>query len=252
MTDNKRSRIYFLDELRGFLIIFVVLYHTMYDLVMFGVNGAWFSSPAMNNLRNLFVAMLIIISGVSSHLSHSNLRRGIKTLAVAMLLTAVTYIFMPSQLIIFGILHFFGVSMILYALLAKPLGKIPPMWGFVVAIILFCVTFDVYYGVIGIAGLGLTLPLPSFLYNNPITFPLGFSCTGLTSADYYPLLPWFFVFLAGSFCGESIKAGRFPSFFYRSHCKPLASIGRHTLLIYILHQPIIYGLLLVWFSFAAK
>lgn len=248
-NNMKQGRVHFLDEMRGFLILFVVGYHFVYDLVLFGgMDGSWFFSAAMNNTRNLFVAMLIMISGVSSHFSHSNIRRGIKTFAVAMLLTVVTYFAMPDQLILFGILHFFGVSMALYALLKKPLSKIPPVWGFAVSVLLFCITFDVYYGVIGIAGWGLTLPLPSFLYNQPLLFPAGFMCAGLTSADYYPLLPWFFLFVAGGFCGDSINAGRFPAFFYRSHCAPLATIGKHTLLIYILHQPIIYGIMLVCFN----
>lgn len=245
----QQKRVHFLDEMRGFLILFVVGYHLVYDLALFGViEGSWFFSGTMNNIRNVFVVLLMMISGVASHFSHSNLRRGIKTLACALLLTLVTYFALPSQLILFGILHFFGVAMILYAVLKKPLSKIPPLWGFVGSMLLFCVTFDVYYGVIGIAGWGLTLPLPAFLYNQPLLFPLGFRCTGLTSADYYPLLPWFFAFLAGGFCGDSIKAGRFPTFFYRSHCPPLATIGKHTLLIYLLHQPILYGVMLVLFG----
>ncbi|MEG1205570.1 MAG: heparan-alpha-glucosaminide N-acetyltransferase [Angelakisella sp.] len=245
LSNYSGGRVHFLDEFRGFLILFVVWYHLVYDLILFGMEWDWFFSPTMNNLRNLFVFLLIMISGISSHFSHSNMKRGLKTLAFAMVLTIATYIAMPSQLIIFGILHFFGVAMILYGLLEKPLNKIPSGVGLVVSLLLFCITFDIYYGVLGIAGWGLTVQLPAFLYNQPLLFPLGFMCTGLTSADYYPLMPWFFAFLAGGFCGKSIKAGRLPAYFYRSHCKPLAAIGKHTLLIYILHQPIIYGTLLV-------
>lgn len=244
----KTNRVYFLDELRGFLIIFVVWYHFMYDLYLFGVGPDWFFLPFMNNMRNLFVAALVIISGISSHFSRNNLKRGAKTLLLALGLTVVTYIAMPGQLIIFGILHFFGTAMLLYAFLKKPLSKLPPVWGFVGSVLLFCLTFDVYYGVFGIAGLGLTLPLPDFLYNNPLLYPLGFSCTGLASADYYPLIPWFFLFLAGGFCGDAVKSGRFPSFFYQSHAPWLAAVGRHTMIIYLVHQPVIYGTMLVVFS----
>lgn len=248
MSDvHKGGRIPFLDELRGFLIVFVVWYHFMYDLVLFGMDGSWFFSFGMNNLRNCFVALLVMVSGISSHLSRSNIKRGIKTLFLAMLLTLCTGLFMPGQLIIFGILHFFGVSMILYGILKKPLSRIPPAVGFAVSVLLFAVTFDVFYGVIGIAGWGLTLPLPAFLYNQPLLYPLGFSCTGLSSADYYPIIPWFFLFLAGGFCGDSVKNGKFPAFFYRSHSPVLAAIGRHTMIIYLLHQPIIYGIMLLLF-----
>lgn len=242
-----RQRIHFLDELRGFLIIFVVWYHFMYDLYLFGVGAPWFFSPLMNNMRNLFVAALVIISGISAHLSRSNLRRGMRTLLLALGLSVVTYIAMPTQLIIFGILHFFGSSMLLYHFLKKPLSRIPPIWGFCLSVLLFCLTFDVYSGVVGIAGLGLTLPLPAFLYNQPLLYPLGFACNGLLSADYYPLIPWFFLFVAGGFCGDAVRSGRFPDFFYRLHAPWLAAVGQHTLLIYLLHQPILYGAMYLFF-----
>lgn len=252
MTELSRpSRIHFLDELRGFLIIFVVWYHLLYDLYLFGVELPWFFSPTMNNLRNLFVAVLVIISGISSHLSHSNLRRGLRTLVFALALTAVTAIVMPSQTILFGILHFFGASMLLYHFLKKPLSHIRPVIGFAGSVLLFLLCFDVYYGVIGISGWGLTLPLPDFLYDKPLLYPLGFRCAGLASADYYPLIPWFFLFVAGGFCGDAVKSGEFPAFFYRSHLPWLAGIGRHTMLIYLLHQPVVYGLIYLWFSLFA-
>lgn len=243
----KPGRVYLLDELRGFLILFVVWYHFMFDLNLFGINIDWFFSPAMNNLRNFFVALLVMISGVSSHFSRNNLRRGVRTLLLAMALTVVTAVFMPSELILFGILHFFGAAMLLYALLKKPLSKIPPVWGFVGSILLFCVTFDVYYGFLGIAGLGWTVTLPAFLYDQPWLFPLGFRSAGLVSADYYPLIPWFFLFVSGGFCGDAVKSGRFPAFFYRSHSRVLAAIGRNTMPIYMLHQPIIYGVMYLAF-----
>lgn len=237
-----KNRVHGMDELRGFLIIFVVLYHLFYDLaVLFPVGVDWMFSDWMNTLRDIFTGTLIVVSGVSCLYSRSNLRRGLKTFGWALVFTLVTLVFMPSQLIIFGILHFFGVAMILYALLEKPLSRIPTWPGLVGSFLLFFFTRNLYYGVVGFGPLQWSVP--SLFYNHWFLFPLGFRCYGISSADYYPILPWFFLFLAGGFLGRLVRAGRFPAWFYRSHCAFLGWIGRHTLIIYLLHQPIVYGVL---------
>ena len=248
MARSGLRRVHFIDELRGFLIIFVVLYHLLYDLtVLFPIGIDWMFSPWMNTLRDIFTGTLIVISGISCLYSRSNIRRGLKTLGCGMILTAATWIAIPDQLIIFGILHFFGCAMLLYGLLARPLARIPAAVGAPVSFFLFFFTRDIYYGSVGI--LGLRLALPSFLYGHPWLFPLGFAAAGVHSSDYYPILPWIFLFLAGAFLGRGILAGRAPEGFYQPHCRPLARIGRHTLLIYMLHQPILYGVLYGIFYF---
>ena len=71
---------------------------------------------------------------------------------------------------------------------------------------------------------------------------LGWVYEGFVSTDYFPLLPWAFVFLLGTWAGKYIKAGRMPHWFYTADCPPLAAVGRHSLVIYVLHQPVLYGL----------
>ena len=130
MARSGLRRVHFIDELRGFLIIFVVLYHLLYDLtVLFPIGIDWMFSPWMNTLRDIFTGTLIVISGISCLYSRSNIRRGLKTLGCGMILTAATWIAIPDQLIIFGILHFFGCAMLLYGLLARPLARIPAAVG---------------------------------------------------------------------------------------------------------------------------
>ena len=71
-------------------------------------------------------------------------------------------------------------------------------------------------------------------------FPLGLHDSGFASADYFPMMPWFFLFIAGSYFGIIAKDGRLPKFCYPTHIKWLAVVGRYTIWIYVLHQPIIY------------
>lgn len=239
-------RVHLMDELRGVLIIGVVLYHLLYDLaVLFPVGIPWMFSPWMNSARNVCTGTLIVISGISCHYTRSNLRRGLRTFGLGMLLTVVTALFMPSQLIIFGILHFFGAMMLLYALLQQGLEKIPAMAGIIGCVLLFLLTWTVFSGFIRLPG--MTVYLPDFLYNKPLLFPLGFACQGIASADYYPLMPWGFLFLAGSFFGRYVRGDRLPEFCYRSHLPRLAWVGSHTMAIYLIHQPVIYGLLTLIF-----
>ncbi len=242
----KPRRVHLMDELRGVLIIGVVLYHLLYDLaVLFPVGIPWMFSNWMNSVRNICAGALIVVSGISCHYTRSNWRRGLRAFGLGMLLTVVTALFIPSQLILFGILHFFGSMMMLYALLRPLLEKVPTMAGLLGSTLLFFLTWPIFSGFIRV--LGVTVYLPEFLYNKPLLFPLGFACQGIASADYYPLIPWGFLFLAGSFFGRYVRAGRLPEFCYRSHLPLLARIGNHTMLIYLVHQPVIYGLLALIF-----
>lgn len=246
MDQPKPRRVYLMDELRGILIIGVVLYHLLYDLaVLFPVGIPWMFSDWMNQARNVCTGSLIVISGISCHYSRSNLRRGLRTFGWGMALTLVTGLVMPSQFIIFGILHFFGAAMMLYALLSPLLEKIPTLPGLAGSVLLFLLTWTVYSGFIRVPG--AVIYLPDFLYDKPLLFPLGFACTGITSADYYPLMPWGFLFLAGSFFGRYVKEGRLPDLCYRSHLPRLAWLGTHTMAIYLIHQPVIYGVLTLLF-----
>ena len=242
----KPRRVHLMDELRGVLIIGVVLYHLLYDLaVLFPVGIPWMFSDWMNSVRNICAGALIVVSGISCHYTRSNWRRGLRAFGLGMLLTVVTALFIPSQLILFGILHFFGSMMMLYALLQPLLEKVPTMVGLLGSTLLFFLTWPIFSGFIRV--LGVTVYLPEFLYNKPLLFPLGFACQGIASADYYPLIPWGFLFLAVSFFGRYVRAGRLPEFCYRSHLPLLARIGNHTMLIYLVHQPVIYGLLALIF-----
>ena len=76
----------------------------------------------------------------------------------------------------------------------------------------------------------------------PQLWLFGFTTPDFASADYFPLLPWFFVFLLGTWAGRYVKAGRLPQWFYTARAPRLALVGRHALLLYVLHQPLLYAL----------
>lgn len=246
MAEGYKKRIHFIDEMRGILIIYVVLYHLLYDISqIFWVGSIDFMySPWMNMLRDTMTGSLIAISGISCEFSRSNVKRGLKLFGTGMVLTAFTGTFIPSEFILFGILHFFGISILIYALLRNVLAKIPVISGFIGSVYLFFWTFHLYEGYVGILT-KIPVKLPEQIRNLKIFYPIGFPVKGLYSADYYPIIPWIFLLFAGTFLGRFLKRGNLPEYAYRIHSKSLSFLGTHTLLIYIIHQPVIYIILYI-------
>ena len=248
MSDNKVEKIAeprpkyrragFMDEVRGFCIICMVIYHVMFDLnYTYGIHipimfDGWFSI-----IRDIFAGMFMFISGMSCRYSRNNAKRGIQCFFVGMLITFVFAFFAPQAPILFGILHFMGISMMIYAIWDKYILKVPVKIAVPLCAVLFTLTRGITEGCLGPAK-GIGIELPRFLYDAKLLFPFGFTAQGFQSFDYFPLLPWIFVFLAGAYIGEYAINEKMPAFFYKTHCKPLAFAGRYTLWIYILHQPV--------------
>ncbi len=228
-----------LDEIRGFAIICMVVYHAMYDLkYIFGVDVPIFFEGWFDIIRDIFAGSFIFISGTVCRYSSNNMKRGIQCFFIGMIMTFVLPFFTGGT-IMFGILHFLGISMMIYGLGEKVFDFLPAVVGIIIAILLFIMTIDVRYGYIGLEGI-FGLALPQKLYDVGVLFPLGMHDAYFWSSDYFPLLPWFFLFVAGSYFGVFAKDGVLPKFFYPTHCKWLATVGKYTIWIYVLHQPIIY------------
>lgn len=247
MTNAIKERVWLLDEARGLAILLMVLYHAGYDLVaIFGVNIPFFFSPWMNLLRDLFAGLFVFISGCACRFSHNNLRRGLLCFGLGMAMTVATAVVMPAQLIRFGILHLLGSSMVLFALLRPLLDRVPVRVGLLCGLALFLLTFSLPSA--HRFGLGpLSLPLPDALYSTGWLFWLGLPRADFTSADYFPLIPWLLLFLAGSYAGLPLAQRRAPAPFYRLHSRALSRVGRYTIWVYLLHQPVVYGLLSLFF-----
>lgn len=223
---EKQKRIGLMDALRGAAVLLMVVHHFLYDLAAFCGAPWWvFSNPVFDFLHYVFAGLFILLAGVSSNFSRSNIKRGLKALGCAAAITLVTVVMrMP---IWFGVLHLLAVCMIFYGLTRKFWEGLPP-WVVPVG---------------SLALTALTAPLADGVETaNPYLWILGWTAPGFSSADYFPLLPWMFVFLFGTWLGRYVKEGRFPGWFYRWGCPPLEAVGRHSLLIYVLHQPVLYGL----------
>ena len=156
-----------------------------------------------------------------------------------MALTFVTAVALPSEIIIFGVLHFLAIAAMIYGFVGKFTEKIPWVLGVIIFVLLYAVTLNIPRGYIGYEGI-FSIPMPEFLYGHYWLFPLGFVPKSFYSADFYPLLPWVFCFLLGTRLGHTVNWAGLDRPFPEALCWP----GRHSLLLYLLHQPVLYGL--VW------
>lgn len=225
----KKKRIDIIDALRGFAVVLMVCHHFLYDLVEFLGAPLWlFSNPAFDILQPFFASVFIVLCGVSSNFSRSNIKRGLITLGVALGVTGVTSVLrMP---IVFGVLHLLSVCMLFYGITQRLFEKINGILLLVISIILVIIS--------------------SYCVNNldvqsDNLWILGWQGNNFISYDYFPLFPWMFVFLSGTAIGKYIAKGCFPRWFYETKIPVLPAIGRHALLIYIVHQPVLYLITLI-------
>jgi len=229
--ENTKKRIDILDALRGFAVMLMVIHHILYNLVVIFDAPWWlYSNPFFDFLQVIFIGVFVSVSGVSSRFSRSNVDRGAIVLVLAVIIMYVTTrMGMP---ITFGILHLLGFLMMFYGLTSKLLDKIPRNIAVVI-----------YVSLTVASALARSYFSPSS--ENPvikdILSVLGWRQPGFVSYDYQPILPWFFVFLFGTWVGWYIKEGKFPSWFYEKRIPFFPIIGRKALLIYVLHQPILFG-----------
>ena len=248
LAKNKTApgRYALLDELRGLDLVSMMLYHACWDLVfLFGVQMNWYAATPGHLWQQSICWVFILLSGFCVPLGHHTLRRGATVFGAGVLVTAVTLLFMPEERVIFGVLTFLGAAMLLTGILEPLLQKVPPAAGLVVSAVLFALCYSVSSGWVGVGSWKLLLP--QGLYANYLTAFFGFYPEGFFSTDYFALLPWIFLFWAGYFGHRSIGRARMEPL-RRSVCAPLGWMGRHSLVLYLLHQPVIFGVLWVIFQ----
>jgi len=242
-----RPRAYFLDELRGLSVLLMVVHHAAWDLHhLFGVDIPFLAHPLMGFLQALFAGVFVFVSGMVCNISRSNLRRGLLTLLCAFAITVVTAVAVPGQTVRFGVLHLLAAGMLLYGIGQNFWRRCPAAGSFVLASALFVLCWNLPNGYLGWGSWRLTLP--AGWYRFPVGFVFGLPEAGFSSGDYFPLIPWIFLFFAGSFAGRPVFQQKRPAWLFRQSVPPLAWVGRHTLWIYLLHQPLLFGLMQLLFQ----
>jgi uncharacterized membrane protein len=221
------------DIVRGAAVLLMVGFHLVFDLAHFGfVQQDFYTDPFWLGMRTLIVTMFLGVSGVSLHLAAGrrvNLgpagRRFLLLAGAAGLVSVATFMIFPVSWVRFGVLHFLALAGLLGLLFAR----LP--WA---------VNLALGLGVI-LAGLLLSHPL----FDNPWLHWIGFMTNKPRTEDYVPLIPWFGVVLVGLAFGRLLYSARPEP---EPDSAPfrlgfLSYAGRQSLIIYLLHQPLLFGLI---------
>jgi len=238
-----RERFWEIDALRGTAVATMVLYHFSYDLAFFGLfDVGFFRSGLGLNTGRLIGGSFIFLAGLSLTLSYARvtaprpsggklfrkyLSRGLRIFTYGLVITLLTWIFLPSEMIVFGILHLIGASIILaYPFLTLKLAN--------VALGVACIAVGSL-----LRGLDVDSPWLVWLGTDPTFFMI----------DYWPIFPWFGVMLFGIAAGNILygdwRKQAALSTLRPSAVQPLAFLGRHSLIVYLVHQPVLLAVLVL-------
>ncbi len=251
--EKTNKRLHLLDAYRGFVVINMIAYHFCYDyFVLFSGEGNWIFNKNVYIWEQYICISFIFLSGfVWNFNTRSKLKRGLIVSLFGVLLTLVTAGLGPDIAIYYGVLFLIGASMLILIPLSKWLDKLPSIAVFLLSFFLYLFTFSIPARHLGIHKLKL-ISLPDYLYEHQALVPFGFLKEGFVSADYFPIMPWFFLFIAGYAFNRVLKDR---GVFSREKFMKIASIkipvldflGKHSLFIYLIHQPICMGILTLVF-----
>lgn len=248
MSAERRRRLVEIDALRGVAILMMVIYHLLFDLWDQGLIGVWFRSWFWVGWGLLTAVLFLSLVGVSLSLWYTDqgqklsmpqlvmacLKKGGFILGWGLVITVVTNRFFPGQTVWFGILHLIGVSIMTSFIFLKLHSKL---------------------SLVSLAIVVAGLVLHSFRWSTGWLLPLGFIPANFNSLDYYPLFPWMGLIVAGIGIGRKyFPQGRASKRGWEipvsSLVNSLEFLGRHSLLIYLVHQPIL--LLGLWLVFKSS
>ncbi|WP_298024286.1 heparan-alpha-glucosaminide N-acetyltransferase [uncultured Dysosmobacter sp.] len=232
-----------LDTLRGVTILSMTAYHACWDLVyIFGADWPWYHGTGAYLWQQSICWTFILLSGYCWSLGRHRLRRGLLAFGGGALVSLATLLVMPEDPILFGVLTFLGSAALLLIPLERVLRRVPAWAGLGGSFGLFLLLRDVNRGFLGFEGIRLAA-LPAWLYHDLGTAFLGFPPEDFFSTDYFSLFPWLFLFLTGYFLYRALE-GRERGRVWEWSVPVVSAMGRHSLVIYLLHQPLVYGLLL--------
>ena len=246
------TRYHFIDEIRGFSVINMVLYHTLWDLVyIFDVPIRWYDGKIGYIWQQCICYLFIFISGFCFSFGKKKLKRGFTVFICGAVISLVTVFAMPEEKIIFGVLTCLGSCSLISIPLEKRFNKANSFLGLAVSAALFFIFRNINSGYFGFEGLNI-LKLPDSFYRNYLTCFLGFPQAGFNSSDYFSLFPWLFLFFVGYFFCKVLKEKNRLSIFSEKRIPFLGFLGRHSLEIYMGHQPVIYAVLYIVFKSAGR
>ena len=200
LKKDKNERYHLFDTVRGLCILGVVIYHALFDCIyVFGLLAVSTEiMQAVLYVRDFGCLLFVLLAGMCEHFGKAKYKRAVGLLGIGTAISLISYLLMPQNVVVFGVLSFMGVASLFLQPLKRLLKNAIPLPCFVGAVALFLLFFNAAYGTFGLYGMTFG-KIPSVLYANSLTAILGFPPNGFASSDYFQLVPWFFAYLAGYF-----------------------------------------------------
>ena len=233
---NQSHRIELIDLLRGLALIAMTLFHFGWDLEMFGFADPGFASqPAMVWFARCIASSFLVLVGYSLVLAHTPKirwpvfwKRMAMVAGAALLITIATFFATPGVFIFFGILHHIALASLFGLLFLRA-----PAW---------------LTGLATLAVLAIFANGRTDFFDAPIWWWTGLNATLPRSTDYVPIFPFFAAVLAGMTIAKCMDnaGGNSKLATFRWSQPParlLKFIGRHSLIYYLAHQPVMIALL---------
>ena len=225
-----RERVWELDFFRGICIVGVVIVHIVFDLQYF--MNMELDTPLLFDIIQKYGSLLfILISGICVTLGHRSIKRGLIVFACGMLITVVTYFVTRSDtdMVWFGILHLLGICMLMYPLLKNISNSV------LILIALITIVLGYWFQTFSVPVKWL--------------FPLGLVSPTFGSGDYFPVFPNLGYFIIGILLGRTVyreKKSILPKVRVSNPViRAFSFLGRHSLWIYLGHQPLVYGMIML-------
>ncbi len=236
------KRYIFLDELRGFSLISMILFHLCWNIDnLLHIELAWYHTTAAQLWQLSICVVFLLLSGLCIHFTRHLLRHTLILAGSALLVTIATWFTGSHTLVVFGILHCMTLCFIFYLISRPLLWRVPPLFGLLLCLFLYFFTYAIPEHHLGFGTLKIFLP--DEWYTSYWLSPVGLLSPDFYSSDYFPIFPNLFLFLAGYFLGRF----PLPNWTQRTNCRPLSWLGQHSLIIYLLHQPVLYFCMLPFF-----
>ena len=231
-----QNRITVFDTIRGFTMLSMAGFHACYDLAyLYGWDMPWFTQTIFQDIWRASISwVFLFIAGWMCTLSRNNIKRAVKYAAAAFVVWVATTLVSVDDSVNFGIMFCIAACTATFALARPVIAKVPSVWGIAICLTLFALTWSI----------------PKTVYPIPYLAWLGFPGPDFVSGDYYPVIPFLFMYLAGFFAAHTTQEANYeaPGWAYANPIPALASLGRHALPFYLLHQPVILGVLELIYS----
>lgn len=233
------------DTFRGLVLLSMLTYHTVWDMVnIFGQKWSWYESRWAFYWQQSICCSFILLSGFCWSFGRRKWKRGIVVFVAGLIISLVTIIVMPENRVLFGVLTMLGSSMLFMIPLEKVLKRVNPYVGLVGSLLVFLYMKNIDCGTLGWKEFGY-VKLPKEWYANLFSTYWGLPADDFYSSDYFGIFPWLFLFVTGYFVYRIFEKNHWIDVLKKGKVAPLEVLGKNSLLVYMLHQPLVYGVLML-------